>query len=148
MTKTLQATFYAKGSGMEIAPHERRGGGDRPAEGRISLRFFRLESGAGALRFLAEPAEGFELYCKVGKVFREGGKETLNHRFEGSEGEVHTRLNVERFEAGGRTGYAFSIQRGEERINVPLSAERFLYAGEFLKHLSLTQAWVREETAA
>lgn len=147
MMKTPLTTFYAKGTGLEIAPHERRGG-DRPPEGRISLRFFRLESGAAAIRFLAEPAEGYELYCKIGKVFRDGGKETFNHRFEGNEGEVHTRLSIERYESGGKTGYAFAIQRGEERINVPVAPERFLYAGEFLKHLSLTQAWVGEGTAA
>jgi hypothetical protein len=49
---------------------------------------------------------------------------------------------VERYESGGKTGYAFAVQRGEERINVPVAGERFLYAGEFLKHLSLAQAWV------
>jgi hypothetical protein len=139
--RTPQTTIFTKSTGMEISPHEKRGT-DRPPEGRISLRFFRLEGGSQAIRFVAEPAEGFELFCKIGKVHRDGGKETLNHRFEGSEGEVHTRLTVERYESGGRTGYAFSVQRGEEKINVPVSGERFLYAGEFLRHLSLTQAWV------
>ncbi|MBE0595767.1 MAG: hypothetical protein IH614_00695 [Desulfuromonadales bacterium] len=144
--RTAQTTFYAKGTGLEIAPYERRGG-DRPSEGRVSLRFFRLESGTAAIRFLAEPAESFELYCRIAKVFRDGGKELLTHRFEGSEGEVQTRLSIERYESGGRTGYAFSVQRGEERINVPVSGERFLYAGEFLKHLSLAQAWVEQPAA-
>ena len=141
--KVPQTTIYAKSAGVEIAPHEKRSDG-RPAEGRIALRFFRMESGAAALRFLAEPAEGYELYRKIGKVFRDGGKETLNHRFEGSEGEVVTRLTVERFDRGGKTGYAFSIHRGEEEINVPVGADRFLHAAEFLKHLSLVQAWVEE----
>lgn len=145
--RTPQITFYAKGTGVEVAPYERRGG-DRPPEGRVSLRFFRLESGAAAIRFLAEPAEAFEIYCRIAKVFRDGGKEVLIHRFEATDGEVMTRLNIERYESGGRTGYAFGVQRGEERINVPVSGERFLYAGEFLKHLSLVQAWVGEQPAA
>jgi hypothetical protein len=141
--KVPQTTIYAKSAGVEIAPHEKRSDG-RPAEGRIALRFFRMESGSAAIRFVAEPAEGFELYCKIRKVFAEGGKETLNHRFEGSAGEVQTRLSVERWERGGKSGFAFAVQRGEEEINVPVGAERFLYAAEFLKHLSLSQAWVEE----
>ncbi len=139
--KIPQATIFAKGSGLEIAPYEKRSS-DRPPEGRIALRFFRLEGGTQAIRFVAEPAEGYELYYKITKVFRDGGKETLTHKFEGSEGEVLTRLTVERYESGSKTGYAFAVQRGEERINVPVAGERFLYAGEFLKHLSVAQAWV------
>ena len=141
--KNPQVTIYAKSAGLEIGPYEKRSAG-RPTEGRIGLRFFRMESGAASIRFVAEPAEGFELYRKIHKVFRDGGKETLNHRFEGSEGEVLTRLTLERFERGGRMGYAFSVQRGEEEINVPAGPERFLHAAEFLRHLSLDQAWVEE----
>jgi len=141
--KVPQVTIYAKSAGVEIGPYEKRSEG-RPPEGRIALRFFRMESGAAAIRFVAEPAEGFELYRKIHKVFRDGGKETLNHRFEGSEGEVVTRLTLDRFERGGKMGFAFSVQRGEEEINVPASAERFLHAAEFLRHLSLAQAWVEE----
>ncbi|MEJ2698244.1 MAG: hypothetical protein P8Z70_01070 [Desulfuromonadales bacterium] len=141
MTKSPQTTVYARNTGLEIGPYEKRTDG-RPVEGRIGLRFFRLESGAAALRFVAEPAEAFDLYCKIHRICREGGRESLNHKFEGSEGEVLTRLNLERFERYGSQGYAFSIQRGEEEINVPLSAERFLFSGEFLRHLSLLQSWV------
>lgn len=144
--KVPQSTIYAKSAGIEIAPHEKRGGG-RPAEGRIALRFFRMESGASSIRFIAEPAEGFDLFRKIHKVFREGGKETLTHRFEGSEGEVSTRLTIECYDRGGKPGFAFAVKRGEEEINVPVSAERFLYAGEFLRHLSLAQAWIDPEQA-
>ncbi len=145
MMKVPQTTFYAKGTGVEIGPAEKRSG-ERPAEGRIALRFFRLEGGSQAIRFIAEPAEGFDLYLKIGRIFREGGRDSLIHRFEGSDGEVQTRLTVERYGDEARPGYALSVQRGEEKINVPVSAERFLFAAEFLRHLSLTQAWV-EETA-
>jgi hypothetical protein len=36
------------------------------------------------------------------------------------------------------------VQRGEEQLNVPVQAEQFLFAAEFLRHLSLQQAWVEE----
>ncbi|HKK00782.1 MAG TPA: hypothetical protein VJ955_01325, partial [Desulfuromonadales bacterium] len=88
---------------------------------------------------------GFELYCKIHKVYRDGGKDTLTHRFEGGEGEVSTRLTIERYDRGGKSGFAFAIRRGEEEINVPTSAERFLFAGEFLRHLSLAQAWIEPD---
>jgi hypothetical protein len=139
--KVPQSTFYAKGTGVEIGPYEKQSEG-RPAEGRIVLRFFRMEGGAAAVRFVAEPAEGFDLYLKINRIFREGGRETLIHRFEGPDGEVLTRLAVERFGDAERPGYALTVQRGEEKINVPMSAERFLFAAEFLRHLALGQAWL------
>lgn len=145
--KVPQVTVYARNAGVEIGPYEKRGEG-RPMEGRIVLRFFRMEGGSAAIRFVAEPAEGFELYRKIHKVFRDGGKETLSHRFEGSAGEVVTRLTVERFARGDKAGYAFAVQRGEEEVNVPTGAERFLHAAEFLRHLSLAQAWVEEAEPA
>jgi hypothetical protein len=48
------------------------------------------------------------------------------------------------FARNNKSGYALSVQRGEEQINVPVQAEQFLYATEFLRHLSLQQAWVEE----
>ncbi len=143
MNKIPQTTIYAKQTGISITPCERRSEG-RPTEGRIALRFFRLASGSSAIRFIAEPAEAFALHDKMQKVFRDGGQESLNHRFEGSDGEVKTRLTVERWERNGKSGFAFTVQRGEEQVNVPVPAERFLYAAEFLRHLSLQQAWVEE----
>ena len=69
----------------------------------VSLRFFKLESGSTSIRFLAEPAEAFELHGKMHKVHQSGGKESLSHRFEGRDGEVQTRLTVERWERGGKS---------------------------------------------
>jgi hypothetical protein len=143
MHKVPQVTIYAKQAGVAITPHEKRSEG-RPSEGRIALRFFKLESGSTAIRFVAEPAEAFELCARMQKVARDGGKESLNHRFEGRDGEVLTRLTVERWERGGKSGFALSVQRGEEEVNVPTGIDRFLHAAEFLRHLSLEQAWVEE----
>jgi hypothetical protein len=141
MNTIPQITLYAKQTGLSITPWERRADG-RPAEGRIALRFFRLASGSTALRFIAEPAEAFALHGKIQKLWRDGGQESLTHAFEGPDGEVQTRLTVERWERNGKSGYAFTVRRGDEQINVPVPAERFLYAAEFLRHLSLQQAWV------
>ncbi len=143
MQKIPQITIYARQAGVAITPFERRSEG-RPTEGRIVLRFFRLESGSSAIRFIIEPAEAFALYGKIHKIVRDGGQESLTHAFAGPEGEVQTRLKVERWERNGKNGYALSVQRGEEQINVPVQAEQFLYAAEFLRHLSLQQAWVEE----
>ncbi len=139
--KTTKFTIYAKSTGLEIAPYEKRQDG-KAREGRISLRFFRMENGSQQLRFIAEPWEGFELFRMIGKVSREKGKETLIHRFEGSSGEVVTRLSVEKYERDGKVGHAISVQRGEDVINISTSVGQFLYAGEFLRHLSFTEAWV------
>lgn len=147
MQKVPQVTIYAKQAGVAITPYEKRSEG-RPAEGRIALRFFKLESGSTAIRFIAEPAEAFELCGKMQKVARDGGKESLNHRFEGRDGEVLTRLTVERWERGGKSGFALAVQRGEEEINVPTTVDRFLHAAEFLRHLSLQQAWIEEPERA
>ncbi|HAD03494.1 MAG: hypothetical protein A2005_05325 [Desulfuromonadales bacterium GWC2_61_20] len=139
--KVPQVTIYAKQAGVEIAPYVKRSDG-RPDEGRIALRFFRLEGGASGLRFVVEPAEAFELYCRMRKVHKDGGKESLSHSFTGPEGEVQSRLTLESYSRAGKSGYALTLQRGSESINVPIAGERFLYAAEFLRHLALSEAWI------
>lgn len=141
--KTLKFTMYARNTGMEIAPYEKRQEG-KPREGRILLRFFRMEGGSSQLRFIVEPWEGFELSRIIEAVSREGGKQSLTHRFEGGGGEVVTKLSVEKYERNGKGGQALSIQRGDDTINVPVALGQFLYAGEFLRRLSLTEAWVEQ----
>ena len=136
-------TIYAKESGVEISATEKRQQG-KPEEGRIALRFFRLTSGAHQIRFVVEPWEAFELHRKILAVSGAAGKETLTHKFEGSEGETVTKLSVEGYERNGRKGYAFSIQRGDESINVAAPQGEFLFAAEFLKKLSVAQSWVEQ----
>ena len=86
-------TIYAKETGVEISPCEKRQQG-KPDEGRIALRFFRLTSGAHQIRFVAEPWEAFELYRRINAVHPEGGKETLTHKFDAGDGETVTKLSV------------------------------------------------------
>ena len=143
--KVPKLTIYTKSAGVEISPYEKRQEG-KPREGRISLRFFNITSGSQQLRFVAEPSEGFELFRMINKVFVEGDKEALTHQYEGDEGKIVTKLTVEKYERNHKTGYAFTIQRGNESINIAASASTFLHAGEFLKHLSLTEAWAEQPT--
>ena len=141
--KVPKFTMYARSTGMEIAPYEKRQEG-KPCEGRISLRFFSMEGGSPQLRFVVEPWEGFELSRIIESVSLEGGKQSLTHRYEGSGGEIVTKLSVERFERNGKKGHVLGIQRGDDAINVPVALGQFLYAGEFLRRLSVTEAWVEQ----
>ncbi len=136
-------TIYAKESGVEIAPCEKKQPG-KPDEGRVALRFFKLASGAHQIRFVVEPWEAFDLQRRMNAVQLEGGKETLTHKFDAGAGETVTKLNVECYLRNGKKGYALSIQRGEESINVAAPLGEFLFAAEFLKGLSLAQSWVEQ----
>ncbi len=141
MMKKPQCTIYSKNTGVEITPSEKRSDG-RQTEGRVALRFFRLEEGAASIRFMVEPWECFDLSRKIDQVYQSGGKEKLTHRFEGSEGEVVTTLTVEKWERNGKSGCALAVQREKESINVPFEEGRFLHAAEFLRFLSTEQSWV------
>jgi hypothetical protein len=136
-------TIYAKETGVEIAPCEKKQQG-KPEEGRVSLRFFKLASGAHQIRFLAEPWEAFELHRRMNAVHLEGGKESLTHKFDAGAGETVTKLNVECYLRNGKKGYAISVQRGEESINVAAPLGEFLFAAEFLRGLSVAQSWVEQ----
>jgi hypothetical protein len=85
--KVPQVTIYARSAGVECGPYEKRSAG-RPPEGRIVLHFFRMESDLAATRFVAELAEGCELYRKSHKVLRNGGKEILSVKNKGGEWEL------------------------------------------------------------
>ncbi len=139
--KKTQFVLYAKNAGVEISPGEKRSEG-RPVEGRVVLRFFKLEEGAAAIRFLVEPWECFDLARKIRRICHEGGKEKLTHKFGGSDGEVVTTLTVEKWERNGKSGCAMAVQRDNDTINVPVEEGRILYAAEFLRFLSTAQSWV------
>ena len=114
--KKQQYVIYAKGTGVEIHPGERRSDG-RPAEGRVVLRFFRLQEGAASIRFLVEPWEAFDLSPQNGTRLAGRREGKLTHKFETSEGEVVSTLVVEKWERNGKSGCALSVQRDKETIN-------------------------------
>jgi hypothetical protein len=120
--------------------------------GRIHLRFFKLAPKTSTedvtqIRFICEPDEAFGLSLMIHQVAGSSVpcKEKLNpHKFSsgGTGAEVVTTLSVEKWERGGKTGFAFTVGRGKDFISVPVPLAKFLFAGEFLRALSTEQCWV------
>jgi hypothetical protein len=120
--------------------------------GRIQLRFFKLTPKTKAddvtqIRFICEPDEAFGLALMIGQVAGSSApcKEKLSpHKFSAGEqgGETVTTLSVEKWERGGKSGYALTVGRGKDFISVPVPLGKFLFAGEFLRVLATEQCWV------
>ncbi|HXE96244.1 MAG TPA: hypothetical protein VN642_07555 [Dongiaceae bacterium] len=120
--------------------------------GRIHLRFFKLTpktkpDDVTQIRFICEPDEAFGLSLMISQVAGSSVpcKEKLNpHKFtSGEQGEeTVTTLSVEKWERGGKSGYALTVGRGKDFISVPVPLTKFLFAGEFLKAISTEQCWV------
>lgn len=120
--------------------------------GRIHLRFFKLTpktkpDDVTQIRFICEPDEAFGLSLMICQVAASSVpcKEKLNpHKFTaGEQGEeTVTTLSVEKWERGGKSGYALTVGRGRDFISVPVPLAKFLFAGEFLRSLSTEQCWV------
>lgn len=120
--------------------------------GRILLRFFRLipktkPDDVTQIRFICEPDEAYGLSLLIDQVAGSSVpcKEKLSpHKFSaGEQGEeIVTTLTVEKWERGGKSGYALAVGRGKDFINVPTPLAKFLFAGAFLRCLSLEQSWV------
>ena len=120
--------------------------------GRIHLRFFKLTpktkpDEVTQIRFICEPDEAFGLALMISQVAGSSVpcKEKLNpHKFStGGQGtETVTALSVEKWERGGKSGYALTVGRGKDFISVPVPHAKFLFAGEFLRAISTEQSWV------
>ena len=120
--------------------------------GRIHLRFFKLTpktkpDEVTQIRFICEPDEAFGLSLMISQVAGSSVpcKEKLNpHKFSaGEQGEeTVTTLSVEKWERGGKSGYALTVGRGKDFISVPMPLAKYLFAGEFLRALSTEQCWV------
>ena len=120
--------------------------------GRIHLRFFKLTPKAKPddvtqIRFICEPDEAFGLSLMIQQVAGSSVpcKEKLNpHKFSAGEqsDETVTTVSVEKWERGGKSGYAFTVGRGKDFISVPVPLAKFLFAAEFLRSLSTEQCWV------
>lgn len=120
--------------------------------GRIHLRFFKLapktkSDDVTQIRFICEPDEAFGLSHMINQVANSSVacKEKLNpHKFSGkNQGEeTVTTLSVEKWERGGKSGFALTVGRGKEFISVPVPLIKFLFAAEFLRALSTDQCWV------
>lgn len=147
--------IFSQSTGVEISEAIKTSEGQglvTERSGRIQLRFFKLApktkpDDITQIRFICEPDEAFSLSRMITQVatYSESCKEKLNpHKFSaGGQGEeTVTTLTVEKWERGGKSGYALTVGRGKEFISVPVPLGKFLFAGEFLRSLSTEQCWV------
>jgi hypothetical protein len=155
LTRNRCYEIYSQSTGVEIREavksHEESG---RVVEraGRIQLRFFKLTpktrpDEVTQIRFICEPDEAFALALMIGQVATSSSpcKEKLaSHKFAGGAdvGETVTTLAVEKWERGGKSGFALTVGRGKDFISVPTPMPKFLFAAEFLKVLATEQCWV------
>lgn len=146
--------IYSQSTGLEISAASKTVmEHDRVVEllGRIQLRFFKLtpKSNAGELtqiRFICEPDEAYNLALMIGQVAASSApvKEKLPpHKFSaGEQGETVTTLSVEKWERGGKGGFALSVARGKDFISVPVPLAKLIFCAEFLRQLAIDQCWV------
>lgn len=155
MSAKLIFSLYSQNSGMEITPEIKVNDIKGTSEGRVQLRFFLLKAPGEAgkttqIKFILEPFEAYDLFLRMNKVHTEGGKEKIVHKFVAGDVETITNLTVEKWERGGKNGLGLTIGRGNAFISVPVnkdSISRFLFAGEFLRSMSVRQSWVDREAA-
>jgi len=147
--------IFSQSTGVEIREafktHEENGQ-ITERSGRIQLRFFKLTpktkpDEVTQIRFICGPDEAFGLSLMIAQVAGSSApcKEKLSpHKFSaGEQGEeIVTTLTVEKWERGGKSGYALTVGRGKDFISVPAPLAKFLFAGEFLRFLSTVQSWV------
>lgn len=146
--------IFSQSTGLEVRATARtseENGQVVERAGRVQLRFFRLTpktkpGDVTQIRFICAPDEAYELALKIGQVAASTVpcKEKLSpHKFTGGEqgGETVTTLTVEKWERGGKGGYALTVGRDKDFISVPTPLAKFLFAGEFLKALSVEQCW-------
>lgn len=146
--------IFSQSTGVEIRDmvknHEEHGQVTERA-GRVLLRFFKLTPKSRPdevtqIRFICEPDEAFSLALMIERVAGTDGpaKEKLSpHKFHAGEGEeTVTTMGVEKWERGGKSGFALTVGRGKDFISVPAPLSKFLFAGEFLRSLALEQCWV------
>lgn len=151
--------IFSQSTGVEIRDavksHEENG---RVVEraGRILLRFFKLTPKTRAdditqIRFICEPDEAFALSLMIAQVANSSVpcKEKLNpHKFTHGEqeGETVTTVSVEKWERGGKSGYALTVGRGKDFISVAVPLTKFLFAAEFLRAFATEQCWVERSS--
>lgn len=155
LTRSSSYEIFSQSTGVEIRAAVKTNeehGQVIERYGRIHLRFFKLApktkpDDVTQIRFICEPDEAFGLSLMINKVALSevACKEKLSpHKFSAGEqsAESVTTLSVEKWERGGKSGYAMTVGRGKDFISVPAPVAKFLFAGEFLRTLSTEQCWV------
>jgi len=147
--------IFSQSTGVEIreaAKAVEEHGSVTERSGRIHLRFFKLTpktkpEDVTQIRFICEPDEAYGLSQLIRQVSVSAipCKEKLNpHMFSTGEkkDEIVTTVSVEKWERGGKGGFAMTVGRGKDFISVPIPLAKFLFAAEFLRVLSTEQCWV------
>jgi hypothetical protein len=147
--------LFSQSTGVEISAavkNSEEQGRVVERSGRIHLRFFKLTpktkpDDVTQIRFICEPDEAFSLSRMITQVADSAVpiKEKLNpHKFSAGDqtAETVTTVSVEKWERGGKSGYALTVGRGKDFISVPVPLPKFLFAAEFLRVLSTEQCWV------
>lgn len=147
--------IFSQSTGVEIRAAFKTGevnGQVTERSGRIHLRFFKLTpktkpDDVTQIRFICEPDEAFGLFLMIRQVAASSvpcKEKLVPHKFiTGEQGEeTVTTLTAEKWERGGKSGYALTVGRGRDFISVPAPLGKFLFAGEFLRVLSTEQCWV------
>ncbi|MBK5275647.1 MAG: hypothetical protein JJE30_11420 [Desulfuromonadales bacterium] len=155
LTRSRCYEIFSQSTGVEIREasksHEDNGLVTERS-GRVHLRFFKLTprttpDEVTQIRFICEPDEAFELGMRIAQVANSPVpvKEKLNpHKFSAGERGVETvtTLAIEKWERGGKSGYALTVGRGKDFISVPIPLTKFIFAGEFLRYMATAQCWV------
>lgn len=147
--------IYSQSTGVEIRAAIKSNedhGVVTERSGRIHLRFFKLTPKVNPdevtqIRFICEPDEAFGLALMINQVAGSSvpcREKLAPHKFPAAEqgAETVTTVSVEKWERGGKSGYALTVGRGKDFISVPTPLAKFLFAAEFLKFLSTEQCWV------
>ncbi|HEY3307164.1 MAG TPA: hypothetical protein VGJ93_01800 [Desulfuromonadaceae bacterium] len=147
--------LYSQNTGLEITPEIKANTGKAKKVGIVMLRFFLIQPPADGkttqVKFQLEPWEAFDLSMRMNKMFREGGKEKITHKFTPLGGkEVVTNVTVEKWERE-EEEWSWYCCRPRRCVYLCPSWQRqhfsVLYAAEFLKFLSTRQGWVDREAA-
>jgi len=146
---------YSQSTGVEIRTaikSSEEHGQITERAGRIHLRFFKLTPKVKSdevtqIRFICEPDEAFGLALMINQVAGSSVpcKEKLApHKFSAGDNGVETvtTLSVEKWERGGKSGFALTVGRVKDFISVPAPLNKFLFVAEFLRFLSTEQCWV------
>src|ERR1039457_5577721 len=88
-------TLYSLKTGLDIIAETKENESKNLRTGMVQLRFFHLQSPTDGkitqIKFNLDPWEAYDMYLKINKVWKEGGKEKITHKFKnGKQEEVIT----------------------------------------------------------
>jgi len=140
-------TFYSKNAGVEVKATTavKETEGSVAKEGRVTMRFFSLGKDSKAFRFVMRPDEALSVGKRALQCAENGKTQTITHNYQGAEAKFETKISFERYDlkrdGSTRHGYAATLEREKEKVNVPMTQDAMVFVGELLVRLALDQAW-------